>query len=243
MFDLTDKVVLVTGASGGIGSAVAREMDKCGAKIILSGRNEIALQSVADTLHNDYRIIPCDLADTESVVALANKAQEAFGQVDVLVNNAGVTKDTLLMRMKDEDWDSVLNVNLKAAFTLTREIIKGMIKRRSGRVISLSSVVGLTGNAGQANYAASKAGLIGFSKSIAAEVAARGITVNCIAPGFISTAMTDKIPEQYRNDIAAKIPAGRFGTPEDVAAAAVFLASDEASYITGQVISVNGGMV
>ena len=213
MFDLTGKVVLVTGASGGIGSCIARKMDECGAKVILSGRNQAALQSVAISLANDYRIIPCDLSDAASVISLAQQAQDAFGQIDVLINNAGVTKDTLLMRMKDDDWDAVLDVNLRAAFILTRELIKGMIKRRSGRVISLSSVVGLTGNAGQANYAASKAGLIGFSKSVAAEVAARGITVNCIAPGFISTAMTDKIPDEYKKDIAAKIPAGRFGTP------------------------------
>jgi len=243
MFDLSGKIVLVTGASGGIGSCIAKKMDECGAKVILSGRNETSLQAVADVLHNENVIIPCDLSDTDSVISLANQAEDAFGRIDVLINNAGVTKDALLMRMKNDDWDAVLNVNLKAAFVLTRELIKGMIKQRSGRVISLSSVVGLTGNAGQANYAASKAGLIGFSKSLAAEVAARGITVNCIAPGFITTAMTDKIPEEYKKDIAAKIPAGRFGSVDDVAAAAVFLASDEASYITGQVISVNGGMV
>lgn len=243
MFDLTGRVALVTGASGGIGSCIARKMDASGAKVILSGRNEQTLQQVAKSLKNEYRIIVSNLNDRESVVELAEKAEGAFGYVDILVNNAGVTKDTLLMRMKDEDWEYVLDVNLKAAFLLTRELIKGMIRRKSGRVISLSSVVGLTGNAGQANYAASKAGLIGFSKSVALEVAARGITVNCIAPGFITTAMTDRIPEQYKKDIAARIPLGRFGTPEDVAAAAVFLASDEASYITGQVLSVNGGMV
>ena len=243
MFDLTGRVALVTGASGGIGSCIARKMDASGAKVILSGRNEETLQQVAKSLKNEYRIIVSNLNDRESVVELAEKAEGEFGYVDILVNNAGVTKDTLLMRMKDEDWEYVLDVNLKAAFLLTRELIKGMIKRKSGRVISLSSVVGLTGNAGQANYAASKAGLIGFSKSVALETAARGITVNCIAPGFITTAMTDRIPEQYKKDIAARIPLGRFGTPEDVAAAAVFLASDEASYITGQVLSVNGGMV
>lgn len=243
MFDLTGRVALVTGASGGIGSCIARKMDASGAKVILSGRNEETLRQVAKSLKNEYRIIVSNLDNRESVVELAEKAEGEFGYVDILVNNAGVTKDTLLMRMKDEDWEYVLDVNLKAAFLLTRELIKGMIKRKSGRVISLSSVVGLTGNAGQANYAASKAGLIGFSKSVALETAARGITVNCIAPGFITTAMTDRIPEQYKKDIAARIPLGRFGTPEDVAAAAVFLASDEASYITGQVLSVNGGMV
>ncbi len=242
MFDLTGKTALVTGATGGIGGQIAKDLAANGAEVIITGRNEAALNELAKELGANAKTIACDLSKQSEVETLIAKAEEKAGKVDILINNAGLTKDTLMMRMKPEDWDEVLNVNLKAAFILSKDAIRGMIKRRFGRIISISSIVGVMGNAGQANYAASKAGLIAMSKSLALEVASRGITVNCIAPGFIATKMTDTIPEAARDALIAKIPAVRLGMPSDIAAAALFLSSDEASYITGQTLHVNGGM-
>lgn len=242
MFDLTGKTALVTGATGGIGGAVARALHAQGATVAVSGTRKEVLDAFAAELGSRVHVIPANLADKDSVEALVPAAEAAMGSLDILVNNAGVTRDGLFMRMKDEDWDLVLRVNLEAAFRLARAAVKGMMKRRSGRIISITSVVGTTGNPGQGNYAASKAGLVGMSKSLAAEVASRGITVNCIAPGFISTAMTDVLNDKQRETILGNVPAGRLGTPEEIAAAAVYLASSEASYITGQTLHVNGGM-
>ena len=242
MFDLTGKTALVTGATGGIGGQIAKDLAANGAEVIITGRNEAALNELAKELGAKTKIVVCDLSKQSEVETLIAKAEEKAGKVDILINNAGLTKDTLMMRMKPEDWDEVLNVNLKAAFILSKDAVRGMIKRRFGRIISIASIVGIVGNAGQANYAASKAGLIAMSKSLALEVASRGITVNCIAPGFIATKMTDAIPEAARNALIAKIPAVRLGLPSDIAAAALFLSSDEASYITGQTLHINGGM-
>jgi 3-oxoacyl-[acyl-carrier protein] reductase len=242
MFDLTGKSALVTGATGGIGGAVAKALHAQGAHVAISGTRREALEALAAELGQRVQIVPANLSDKDSVEALIPAAEAALGQVDILVNNAGVTRDNLFMRMKDEEWETVLRVNLEAAFRLSRAVIKGMMKRRWGRIVSVTSVIGTTGNAGQANYAASKAGLIGMSKSLAQEVASRNITVNCIAPGFIATPMTDVLNEKQREGILTKVPMARLGTPEDIAAAAVYLASDEAAYLTGQTLHINGGM-
>jgi 3-oxoacyl-[acyl-carrier protein] reductase len=246
MFDLTDKCALVTGASGGIGSAIAKAFAARGAKVVLTGTRQEALDTVAAeieaTAPGQAVVIAANLSDAAATDRLAAEAEAALGRIDILVNNAGLTRDGLAMRMKDADWQTVIDVNLTAAFRLTRAVMRGMMKRRFGRVIGISSVVGVTGNPGQANYAASKAGLIGMTKSLAHELASRSITVNCIAPGMIETPMTGVLTEDQRQRMFASIPAGRFGTPADVAAAAVFLAADEAAYVTGQTLHVNGGM-
>lgn len=243
MFDLNGKTALVTGASGGIGKAIATALYNQGASVVLSGRREDALQEVAAGLGERAHVVVCDIADKEQVEGLMDKATEIAGQVDILVCNAGITKDNLILRMKDEEFDEVINTNLKATFILNKAAFKKMMKQRWGRIINIASVVGVSGNPGQANYVASKAGMIGMSKSIASESAARGITVNCIAPGFIKTAMTDALNEDQAAKITSTIPKGTFGLPEDIAGAAAFLASDEAGYITGQTIHVNGGML
>jgi len=242
MFDLTGKFALVTGATGGIGGAVATALHAQGATVGLSGTREAVLQELAAKLGSRAHVLPCNLGDAEAVNGLIAKAEAAMGQVDILVNNAGITRDTLAMRMKDEDWQTVLDVNLSAAFRLARASFKGMMKRRWGRIISITSVVGATGNPGQANYAAAKAGLTGMSKALAQEVASRNITVNCVAPGFIQTAMTDVLTDQQKEMISQKIPAGRLGQSPEIAAAVVYLASEEAAYVTGQTLHVNGGM-
>ena len=243
MFDLTGKCALVTGASGGIGGAIARALHAQGAAVALSGTRREALEALAAELGERADVTPCDLSDPEAVAALARDAEEAMGSVDILVNNAGITRDGLTMRMRDADWQTVLDVNLTAAFRLARAAVRGMMRRRWGRIIGITSVVGATGNPGQANYAAAKAGMVGFSKSLAAEVAARGITVNCIAPGLVETAMTSALSDEARQVMRARIPARREGTVEEVAACAVFLASDEARYVTGHTLHVNGGML
>ena len=242
MFDLSGKKALVTGASGGIGGAIAKALHGLGADVALSGTREDALKALADELGERAHVTPARLGEEGAAAQLVADATAAMGGVDILVNNAGLTRDTLAMRMKDEDWDQVLNVNLKSAFQLSRACLKGMMKARFGRIISITSIVGVTGNAGQANYAASKAGLIGMSKSLAQEVATRGITVNCVAPGFIATPMTEALNEQQQAAILGNIPAGAMGAPEDIAAAVVYLASVEANYVTGQTLHVNGGM-
>jgi 3-oxoacyl-[acyl-carrier protein] reductase len=242
MFDLSGKTALVTGATGGIGGAVAKALHARGATVAISGTRREALDALAAELGDRVHVIPANLSDKDSVEALVPAAEAAMGSLDILVNNAGVTRDGLFMRMKDEDWDLVIRVNLEGAFRLCRAAVKGMMKRRTGRIISITSIVGVTGNPGQGNYAASKAGLIGMSKSLAAEVASRGITVNCIAPGFIETPMTDVLNEKQRETILGNVPAGRLGSPEEIAAAVVYLASAEASYVTGQTLHVNGGM-
>lgn len=242
MFDLTGRKALVTGASGGIGGAIARALHTQGASVALSGTRREALASLADELKERVCVCPCDLSDPASVEALAPAAEAAIGPIDILVNNAGVARDNLFMRMKDADWDLVLSVNLTAAFRLSRAALKGMMKQRFGRIVNIASVVGVKGNPGQANYVAAKAGLIGMSKALAGEVATRGITVNCIAPGFIVTPMTDALNDKQREKILASVPIGRLGTGAEIGAAAVYLASDEASYITGQTLHVNGGM-
>ncbi len=242
MFDLTGKRALVTGASGGIGAAIARALHAQGAAVGLSGTREAALKALAEALGGRCHVLPADLGDPAAPDRLLREAEAAMGQVDVLVNNAGLTRDTLAVRMKDEDWQAVLDVNLTAGFRLARAVLRGMMKRRWGRIVGITSIVGVTGNPGQANYAASKAGMIGMSKALAAEVASRGITVNCVAPGFIATPMTDALGPDQRDKLTAAIPAGRLGAPEDVAACVVFLASGEAAYVTGQTLHVNGGM-
>jgi 3-oxoacyl-[acyl-carrier protein] reductase len=242
MFDLTGKTALVTGASGGIGAAVARALHGAGARLALSGTREAPLQALAAELGERAAVLPCDLGDGAAVEALPKRAAEALGAVDILVNNAGITRDTLMMRMSDEDWQRVLDINLTAAFRLSRGVLRGMMKARWGRIVTVTSVVGATGNAGQANYAAAKAGLVGMSKSLAAEVASRGITVNCVAPGFIATAMTDKLTDEQKARILGQIPAGRMGEADEIAAAVLYLASPEAGYVTGATLHVNGGM-
>ena len=242
MFDLTGKCALVTGASGGIGGAIARALHGQGAAVALSGTRLAALQQLQGELGARAHAVPCDLADAAEVEKLVGAAEAAMGQVDILVNNAGLTRDQLSMRMKDEDWQKVLEVNLTAAFRLIRGALRGMMKRRFGRIVSITSVVGVTGNPGQANYAASKAGLIGMSKSLALEVASRGITVNCLAPGMIATPMTEALNEAQRERVLGQIPAGRLGSAAEIAAAVVYLASEEAAYVTGQTLHVNGGM-
>jgi len=243
MFDLTGKRALVTGASGGIGREIAKALSKAGARVALSGTRVDALQATAHEMEGQNVIIPCNLSDRAAVAKLVPEAETALGGLDILVNNAGLTRDNLFMRMKDEEWDEVIAVNLTAAFHLTRAVLRGMMKQRYGRIIGITSVVGVVGNPGQGNYAASKAGLIGMSKSLAYEVASRNITVNTIAPGFIASAMTDELDDKQRATILSKVPASRLGTSEEVAAAAVFLASKEAAYITGHTLNVNGGMV
>jgi 3-oxoacyl-[acyl-carrier protein] reductase len=242
MFDLSGKCALVTGASGGIGGAIARALHAQGAKVTLAGTRRDALDMLAGELGARAWVETAQLADPAAPDILVKAAESAMGQVDILINNAGLTRDGLALRMKDEDWLSVIEVNLTASFRLARAVLRGMMKRRSGRIIGIASVVGVTGNAGQANYAASKAGMIGMSKALALEIASRNVTVNCIAPGFISTAMTDALSEEQRSKATAAVPVGRFGTPLEVAAAAVFLASDEAAYITGHTLHVNGGI-
>ncbi len=243
MFDLTGKTALVTGATGGIGGEIAKALHAAGATVVLSGTREAVLQDLAQQLGGRTFAVPANLADAESVDSLLARAEEAAGAgIDILVANAGITRDGLLMRMKDEDWDAVLKVNLESYFRLSRAAMRGMMKRRHGRIIGITSVVGVMGNPGQSNYAASKAGMIGFSKALAQEVASRGITVNCVAPGFIESPMTDALNEQQKAQIMGTIPAGRLGAGAEVAAACVYLASDEAAYMTGQTLHVNGGM-
>jgi 3-oxoacyl-[acyl-carrier protein] reductase len=243
MFDLTGMTALVTGASGGIGSEIAKALAAQGARLAVSGSNADKLEAFRASLGGDHVALPCNLSDAAAVDALVPQAVEALGgKLDILVNNAGVTRDNLAMRMKDDEWDSVIRVNLEAAFRLMRAAAKPMMKARFGRMISVTSIVGVTGNPGQANYAASKAGLIGMSKSMAQELASRGITVNCVAPGFITSPMTDALPEAQKTALTAKISAGRLGEGADIGAAIVYLASREAGYVTGQTMHVNGGM-
>ena len=243
MFDLSGKRALVTGASGGIGSAIAKALASQGAEVALSGTRVGALEEVAKDISGKKHILPCNLSDLDSVERLVPQAEDAMGGIDILINNAGMTRDNLFMRMKDEEWDDVLSINLTAPFHLTRAAIKGMMKRRFGRIISITSVVGVVGNPGQGNYAASKAGLAGMSKALAYEVASRGITVNTIAPGFIASAMTDELNDKQQETILQKVPAGRLGTADEIASAAVYLSTDGAAYITGHTLNVNGGMV
>ena len=242
MFDLSGMTALVTGASGGIGSAIARSLSAQGARLALSGSNVEKLEAFKAELGGDHVALPCNLSDAGAVDALVPQAVEALGKLDILINNAGVTRDNLTMRMKDEEWEQVIRVNLEAAFRLIRAAAKPMMKARFGRIVSITSVVGATGNPGQANYAASKAGLVGMSKAVAQELASRGVTVNCIAPGFIRSAMTDVLPDAQKEALTARIPAGKLGEGEDIGAAAVYLASKEAGYVTGQTLHVNGGM-
>jgi 3-oxoacyl-[acyl-carrier protein] reductase len=242
MFDLTGKTALITGASGGIGGAIAKSLHGAGATVGLSGTRQEPLEALAAELGERAFVLPCNLSDADAVNALPKQAIEAMGSLDILVNNAGITRDNLFMRMSEEEWASVLEVNLTATFRLCKGVLRGMMKARWGRIVNISSVVGATGNPGQGNYAAAKAGMIGMSKSLAYEVASRGITVNSIAPGFIETAMTDKLNDDQKAAILGQIPAGRMGTPEEIAAAALFLASNEAGYLTGTTLHVNGGM-
>ena len=242
MFELTSKSALITGASGGLGGAIARALHGQGASVALSGTRREALDALAQELGARAFVLPCDLSDAASVEALVPAAEAALGSLDILVNNAGVTRDNLFMRMKDEEWSQVIAVNLTAAFRLSRACLKGMMRRRYGRIIAVTSIVGVTGNPGQGNYAAAKAGLIGMSKALAAEVASRNITVNCIAPGFIASPMTDALNEKQREGILASVPMGRLGAGADIGAAAVYLASSEAAYVSGQTLHVNGGM-
>jgi 3-oxoacyl-[acyl-carrier protein] reductase len=243
MFDLKGKGALVTGASGGIGKAIAKALHAQGATVAISGTNKEKLDALATELGDRVFVLPCDLRDRAAVAKLGEEAEKALGQVDILVNNAGITHDNLFMRMKDEEWDEVIAVNLTSVFVLIRTILRNMMRRRYGRIVNIASISGVLGNPGQPNYAASKAGLVGMTKSLAREVSARGITANCIAPGFISTPMTDALTPKQVEAIAAAIPAQKFGKPADIAAAVVFLASDEAGYITGETMHINGGMV
>ena len=242
MFDLIGTAALVTGATGGIGGAIARAFHRQGATVALSGTRRDVLDQLSAELKDHVHVLPCNLADKDEVEALVPKCEQAMGRLDILVANAGITKDNLLVQLRDEDWDQVVAINLTATFRLARAAVRGMMRQRFGRIIGITSVVGITGNPGQGNYTATKAGMIGMIKSIAAEYAKRGVTANCIAPGLIATAMTDKLNDKQRETILARVPAGRLGAGADVAAAAVFLASQEAAYITGQTLHVNGGM-
>lgn len=242
MFDLTGKNALVTGATGGIGGAIAKALHAQGAVVGISGRNEEKLNALAAELGTRVHVLPADLSTSAAAVDLIKRAVETLGSVDILVNNAGLTRDGLSMRMKDEDWQQVLDVNMTSTFKLAQAVQRGMMKARAGRIINIASVVGVTGNPGQCNYVASKAGMIGWSKAMAAEIASRGITVNCVAPGFISTAMTEALNDDQKAKINSTIPAGKMGASDDIASAVVFLASDEAGYVTGTTMHVNGGM-
>ncbi|PHR62404.1 MAG: 3-oxoacyl-[acyl-carrier-protein] reductase [Robiginitomaculum sp.] len=242
MFDLSEKRALVTGATGGLGGAIAKALHGAGASVALSGTRKEKLEELAHELGDRVAVVPANLGDADSVDGLIAAASEALGGVDILISNAGVTRDGLLMRMKDEDWDTVMRVNLEAYFRLSRAAMRGMMKARWGRIIGITSVVGVTGNPGQTNYAASKAGMIGFSKALAAETAKRNITVNCVAPGFIESPMTDALNDKQKEAILGNIPAGKLGSGDDIAAACVYLASNEAGYVTGQTLHVNGGM-
>jgi 3-oxoacyl-[acyl-carrier protein] reductase len=242
MFDLTGKTALITGATGTIGGAIVRRLHGQGATVAISGTRVEVLEQLAKELGGRVHVLPCDLGDAAAVEALVPRAEEILGQLDVLVANAGVTRDNLLVQLRNEDWDQVIAINLNATFRLTRAALRGMMRRRFGRVIAITSVVGFTGNAGQANYVAAKAGIAGMIKAAAQEYSKRGVTANCVAPGFIVTPMTDKLNDKQREVILSKIPVGRAGTPDEVAAAVVFLASDEAAYVTGQTLHVNGGM-
>jgi 3-oxoacyl-[acyl-carrier protein] reductase len=242
MFDLTGKCALISGASGGIGAEIARALHGQGATVGLSGTREEPLKSLASDLGERAHILPCNLSDADAVNALPKQAIEAMGSVDILVNNAGITRDNLFMRMSDEEWADVINVNLTSAFRLSKGVLRGMMKARWGRIVNISSIVGATGNPGQGNYAASKAGMVGMGKSLAYEVASRNITVNTVAPGFIATPMTDKLTDDQKSKINDQIPAGRMGTPGEIAAAVTYLSSQEAAYVTGATIHVNGGM-
>jgi 3-oxoacyl-[acyl-carrier protein] reductase len=242
MFDLTGRTALITGATGGIGASIARAMHAKGAVVAISGRRGDRLDALAGQLAGRVHVFACDIAKNEEAEALVPAVEQAMGHIDILVNNAGVVRDQLLIRMKDEDWDEVLAVDLTAVFRLARAAVRGMMRRRFGRIIGIASVVGVTGNAGQANYAAAKAGMIAMTKSLAQEVSSRGVTVNAIAPGFIETAMTDALTDKQREAILARVPAGRLGEPEDVAAGALYLASNEGAYVTGQTLHINGGM-
>ena len=243
MFDLSGKTALVTGASGGIGGSIARKLRQSGAKVVLSGTREAALRELADEIGQDAYVVRCDLTDKAAVDNLVASAEAAVGApVEIVIANAGVTRDGLLVRMRDDDWESVIKINLESYFRIARAALRGMMRRRWGRLIGITSVVGVTGNPGQANYAASKAGMIGFSKALAQEVASRNVTVNCVAPGFIASPMTEALSEAQREAILARIPAGRLGDGGDIAAACVYLASDEGAYVTGQTLHINGGM-
>lgn len=242
MFDLSGKCALVTGATGGIGADIARGLHGRGAQVVLSGRKQDALDALAAELGGKTQTIACDLSDSDALDGLPAQAAELAGSLDILVHCAGLTRDNLALRLKDDDWDTVINVNLTAGFRLARASLRGMMKSRWGRILFITSIVGTTGNPGQANYAASKAGLTGMAKALAAEVASRGVTVNCVAPGFIETAMTDALPESRREQLLGAIPAGRLGQGVDIAAGCVYLASDEAAYVTGQTLHINGGM-
>ena len=242
MFDLTGKTALVTGATGGIGNAIAKALHKQGATVAISGTRREVLDTLAGELKERIHVLPCNLSDKDQVEALVPDAEKAMGQLDILIANAGITKDNLFVQLRDEDWDQVIDVNLTATFRLARAATKLMMRKRFGRIIGITSVVGVTGNAGQVNYVSSKAGLIGMMKSIGQEYARRNVTANCIAPGFIATAMTDALNDKQKEAILGKVPAGRLGSPDDIAAAAVYLASNEAAYVTGQTIHVNGGM-
>jgi len=242
MFDLSGKMALITGATGGIGGEIAKALHAQGATVALSGRNEAKLKELAGELGSNVHTIVADLSNNEGITALIKDAEEAMGQIDILVNNAGLTRDNLSMRMKEEEWQDVLDVNLTAPFMLAKTCQRGMMKRRFGRIINISSVVGTTGNPGQCNYVASKAGMSGWTKAMGMEIASRGITVNCVAPGFIQTAMTDALTDDQKSGINATIPMGRMGAPNEIASAVAYLASDEAAYVTGATIHVNGGM-
>jgi 3-oxoacyl-[acyl-carrier protein] reductase len=242
MFDLSGKAALITGASGGIGGAIAQALHRQGATVTLSGTRADALDKLKASLGERAHVVTARMDDPADIDRLAKEAEAAMGKLDILVNNAGITRDNISMRMKDEEWETVLQVNLTGTFRLTRSAMRGMMRRRFGRVISITSIVGVTGNPGQANYAAAKAGLIGMSKSLAQELASRGITVNCVAPGFIATPMTDALTEDQKKSILARVPADRLGAPDEIAAGVVYLASDEAAYVTGQTLHINGGM-
>ena len=242
MFDLSGKTALVTGASGGIGGAIATALHGAGAQVMLAGTRREALDALAGELRERAHVATADLSDAASLEGLVKNAETTMGRIDILVNNAGITRDTLMMRMRDDDWNKVIEVNLTASFRLARAVLRPMMKARWGRIISITSIVGVTGNPGQANYAASKAGLVGMSKALAQELASRNITVNCVAPGFISSAMTDGLPDAQKEALLGRIPAGKLGEGSDVAAAVVYLASQEAAYVTGQTLHVNGGM-